>query len=557
MNAVQLFNRLKLSAMLVGMHVVLVFLLLFFSYHVWRTFAAGVSWPTLLFLLLFLGAQLFWTLHGLSYFTTMIRVLKAEQRTKNIPAPNEFELPAMEEYPPAVIALCSYHEPLDVVEESLVCFRNLTYPNKHLFLLDDTRYDKGDPVEMRKYREAVERLCAEVGVNLFRREWHGAKAGMINDILDFLRGRPRPDFEFSNFQKTPVPPDCKYIAIFDADMNPLPDFVEPILKQLEDDDNLAFIQTPQYYSNVFTNRMALGSAMQQVIFYEYICDGKSLNRLMPCCGTNVIFRIDALDSVGGMDDSSITEDFATSMNMHTIGWRSLYMNHVCAFGMGPQDLAAYFKQQFRWALGSVGLLRVVARKFRAGPGSLPLVGWIDYLSSVTYYCVGWIWLILWLTPILYLLFRFPSVNAGIDVIMVMFFPYFITTTVLFYYPLIMRKYRVRDIFMALSLSTLSFPIYMKASLLGLLGVKGSFGITPKAGATSVPLSSLWPQLTVLGISAVAVSWGALEVLHGNMPLGSFLGNSFWCLFNCLYVGMIFYFNHPERGLRLPEEPAHA
>jgi hypothetical protein len=62
---------------------------------------------------------------------------------------------------------------------------------------------------------------------------------------------------------------------------------------------------------------------------------------------------------------------------------------------------------------------------------------------------------------------------------------------------------------------------------------------------------------VLGISAVAVSWGALEVLHGNMPLGSFLGNSFWCLFNCLYVGMVFYFNHPERGLRLPEEPAHA
>ncbi len=86
-----------------------------------------------------------------------------------------------------------------VVEDTLICFYNLTYPNKHLYFLDDTRYDLpgADTEKMLAYRESLDALCQRIGINLFRRKWRGAKAGMVNDFLDFVEGRPKAGFEFS------------------------------------------------------------------------------------------------------------------------------------------------------------------------------------------------------------------------------------------------------------------------------------------------------------------------------------------------------------------------
>ncbi len=39
----------------------------------------------------------------------------------------------------------------------------------------------------------------------------------------------------------------------------------------------------------------------------------------PCCGTNVTFSRKALLSVGGFTYGSITEDFLTSMTLHSHG----------------------------------------------------------------------------------------------------------------------------------------------------------------------------------------------------------------------------------------------
>jgi len=532
-----------------GLAMVLVCMIFFFGLNVWRTVVGSESWPETLFLGWLLLCQLFLTFHGLAYFGGILRVVKAEKQADS-PVLTTTDLPQLEAYPSVAIAVCAYKEPLDVVEETLICFRNLTYPDRHLFLLDDTRYDRGDPEEMQAYRLEIEEICRRVGVNLFRREWHGAKAGMINDFLDFLCRRPRKDFEFTNFQRDTMEDTPKYLAIFDADMNPLPDFVEPLVARLEADDKMAFVQTPQYYSNIFSNRMAHGSSMQQIIFYEYICEGKSLQKIMPCCGTNVMFRVEALDSVGGMDDSSITEDFATSLKLHMLGWRSIYLNHICAFGMGPQDLAGYFKQQFRWALGSVGLLRTVLGRLKEAPRALPVQGWLEYLASVSYYCVGWIWLSMWMAPILQIFFQFPNATSPPLYTASLFIPYFFASMFIFVYSLTRRRYRVPDIVTSVALNALCFPIFMKASLLGLLGVKGSFGITPKKGATSLPLWNLWPQLLVIVVSAAAIAWGLNHVYYGKMGPGSFAANALWCFYNSAMVSMVLYFNHPEKPINL-------
>jgi cellulose synthase (UDP-forming) len=258
-----------------------------------------------------LFAEAFFLINCLGYFGNVWRVLIG--RNRRVTASEQ--ILELDEYPPVAIVVSSYQEPLEVVETNLICFRNLTYPNKHIYLLDDTRYElaKSNGQEMQQYRAAIDELCRRIGVNLFRRRWRGAKAGMINDFLNFIEGRPPEGYEFSQFQKTGTPGAEKYIAIFDADMNPLPDFAEGLVQIMEANEKIAFAQRPQYYSNFENNRVARAAGLQQVIFYEYICEGKGAQDAMFCCGTNVMFRREALVQVGGFDESSVTEDFATSI----------------------------------------------------------------------------------------------------------------------------------------------------------------------------------------------------------------------------------------------------
>jgi len=239
--------------------------------------------------------ELFMFMHSFGYFLNVGCVSARDARAGTSDPP----VPALASAPPVAFVMCSYREPLAVIEANMVCFRNLTYPAKRLYLLDDTPYDQpcADPEALLRYRADVESLCRRIGVNLFRHRWRGAKAGMINDFLDFLAGRERDGFEFTTYQRGVSGREAKYLAVFDADMNPLPDFAEPLVASLENDDRLAFVQTPQFYSNT-SNRVAHGAALQQAVFYEYICDGKSMQEVMPCCGTNVMFRIAALEEVG-------------------------------------------------------------------------------------------------------------------------------------------------------------------------------------------------------------------------------------------------------------------
>ena len=517
---------------------------------------------------LLLLAELFIMTHALGYFLNVYHVTRqrggARGHTSDTadgtpqPSAPRFnyeqaqERLAATEPPEVAIIVSAYREPLWLLEETLTCFYNLTYPRKRLFLLDDTRYDppgERSP-EMAAYRQAIDELCERIGVHLFRRPWRGAKAGMINDFLAFLDGRPPEGMELRRTPLDDAPFDIRYIAVFDADMNPLPDFVEPLVAQMEAEPDLAFIQTPQYYSNFEANRVARAAGMQQAIFYEYICEGKSSQDTMFCCGTNVLLRREALSDVGGFDESSVTEDFATSLRFHARGWRSAYINRVCAFGQGPEDLSSYFKQQFRWALGTVGLFRRILGELLRAPRQLSAAKWWEYTLSGTHYFVGWVFLILVLSPALYLLLEVPSFFARADIYLLFFFPYIVVTIALFTLAMGQRKYRLRELISGIVLQATAFPVYIKASLLGILGVRGTFTATPKAGSHALPLRALWPHLALMALCVVAVTWGLMRAAFEQEPLGALVVNTLWCLYHLALLLAVFYFNEPA-----PEQTA--
>jgi len=502
------------------------------------------AWYERVFTFALLAAEAFVMAHGTGYFLNVLRVLRRPESERGVSLPR---LRTLDTYPSVGVVVAAYKEPLAVIEANLICFRNLTYPNKFITLLDDTRYDlpNQDPAKMQAYREAIDKLCREIGVNLFRRVWHGAKAGIINDYLDFIAGRVKPGFEFSDNQGIPRDEPEKYLVVFDADMNPLPDFIEELVEILEANPRLAFIQTPQYYTNFETNRVARAAGLQQAIFYEYICEGKSHQDAMFCCGTNVIFRREAFEDVGGFDDTSVTEDFATSLKFHLRGWNSAFYNKVCAFGMGPQDLGGYFKQQFRWALGTVGLFREILGVFVRQASSLSPTKWGEYFLSGTHYFTGWVFLLLWLGPILFIFFGIPREFAHPEIFFAFFLPYLVLTLFTFIITLRQRRYGGVEIFTGILLTTISFPIFIKASVLAMAGFRGSFGITPKEGSTALPLRAIWPQVTALTLSLAAAVWGVNAIYYSGESVLAYTVNSFWCFYNFLILSSTFYFNRPE------------
>lgn len=490
-----------------------------------------------------LMAELFILVHGMGYFREIYQVTKAggEKPSQDL----SYDQPSV--WPPVAVIVSSYHEPLHVVEDTLISFYNLTYPNKYLYFLDDTRYDLpgSDPEEMQAYREAIDDLVKRIGINLFRRSWRGAKAGMINDFLAFLAGERREGFEFQQNWKGGGPADEKYIIVFDADQNPFPGFIKPLVARMETEDRLAFIQTPQYYTNFEDNLIAKASGLQQSVFYEYICEGKSLSDAMFCCGTNVIFRREALMDVEGFDESSVTEDFATSLKFHLKGWGSAYRGAPMAFGMGPEDLGGYFKQQFRWALGTVGLLRSIIPIFLSRPKNMAPVKWWEYFLSGTHYFIGLVFLTLVICPMLYIFFNVPSYFVKPEIYVLVFVPYFFLTMYTFLWTLKSRHYRARDLFLGQLLMVNTFPVYIKASLSALLGIKGHFVTTPKGGSTVLPLSALWPQLTLMILCLIAFVWGMNRLVFEKDPLVGILVNSLWCLYHFFILSFVLYLNDPQ------------
>ncbi len=523
----------------------LIFALLYIMVRTVLFLFAAYHWYEKIFAFLLLLAEGFIVTHGIGYLLEHFRV-----KTHKLTAPGGGEpVPRLESFPPVAVIVSSYQEPLDVLEKTLVAFYNLSYPNTRIYFLDDTRYElpAGDPGEMAAYRSAIDELCRRIGVNLFRRRWHGAKAGMINDFLAFGRGEAREGFEFQNFSGKEGREPEKYIVVFDADMQPFPNFIENLVARMEANPKLAFIQTPQYYSNFEANRISRAAGAQQSVFYEHICEGKALQDAMFCCGTNVIFRREALLDVGGFDETSVTEDFATSLRFHLRGWSSDYSNRVAAFGMGPEDLGGYFKQQFRWALGTVGLFRTLVGYFLKNPRLLTTARWWEYLLSSTYYFVGLAFFILVICPITYLFFSVPSYFARPEIYILLFIPYITITLFLFWGSLRELGYRFRDIVIGQLLGAVTFPVYLKASLLALIGVKGSFGVTPKAGTAALPLRRIWAQVGLAALTFSAIVWGANRLLYERQPAAAIAVNMFWCLYHLCILSTIFYFNRPEKA----------
>eukprot|EP01132_Coremiostelium_polycephalum_P009926 gene9926-12171_t len=163
------------------------------------------------------------------------------------------------------------------------------------------------------------------------------KAGNINNAL--FNESTKADYEF--------------LGLLDADQQPHPDFLKRVLPYFYSDEGheLAFVQTPQFFSNIYPVDDPLGHRNME--FYGPVMEGRSANGACPFVGTNAVFRRQPLYDIGGIMYNSVTEDMYTGMKLQVTGYKSWYHNEVLVVGTAPVDIKETLEQRKRWAQGAV------------------------------------------------------------------------------------------------------------------------------------------------------------------------------------------------------------
>ena len=158
-----------------------------------------------------------------------------------------------------------------------------------------------------------------------------------------------------------------YIAIFDADFIPPPDFLRRMIPPLLADPALGIAQSRWGHLNADEN--SLTRAQKLSIDTHFIIEQAARNRsgwLVPFNGTGGIWRRKCIEDAGGWSSDTLTEDLDLSYRAQMAGWRSLFLPDVVAPGEIPPQLAAYKQQQARWASGSTQcLLKLTPRLLRS------------------------------------------------------------------------------------------------------------------------------------------------------------------------------------------------
>ena len=408
-------------------------------------------------------------------------------------------------------------EPVEIVEITARASIAMTYTEHKVFLLNDGKVAK------KENWTQIEALAKRLNIECITREVPGgAKAGNINNAL----------------RQTSAP----LVVIFDADHVPHPDFLQKTVGYFAD-PKMAFVQTPQYYVNFATNMVTEAAWEQQQLFFGPLCKGKNRLGSVFMCGTNMVLRRTAVIEAGGMCETNIAEDFLTSLFIHERGWKSAYVPEVLAEGLAPEDFLSYYKQQFRWARGSLEVI------FRYNPLLRRGLSWpqrIQYLASASYYLSGFVVVINAAMPLIFFFTGLVPFQISTMNLAAAFIPYIFLNLYI-----LQVSSNFTYTFRALSFSVSSFWLQIRAVTAVLIKEKTVFAVTSKTAIQGNFLIYATPHLIYFGLTLIGLGYATWR----EGISAALVTNLAWALLNCVIFSQFVAAAAPQKQTEALE--AHA
>ncbi len=276
--------------------------------------------------------------------------------------------------PRVTVQLPIYNE-LYVAERVIDAACALDYPSSLLQIqvLDDSTDETTGLVASAVARARARGLDA---VHVRRAERTGFKAGALQHGVATATG--------------------EFIAIFDADFVPAPDFLRRTLPHF-DRAELAFVQARWGHLN---GNYSLLTRLQSIAIDGHFMVEQAARGLRNYWfnfnGTAGIWRASAIEDAGGWTARTLTEDLDLSYRAHLRGWRGQYLRDLVVPGEVPAQMSGFRRQQHRWARGSLECaIRLVPEIWRSGARAPIKLQATAHLSS---YCIH---LLLFVVTLLY------------------------------------------------------------------------------------------------------------------------------------------------------------
>jgi cellulose synthase/poly-beta-1,6-N-acetylglucosamine synthase-like glycosyltransferase len=245
-------------------------------------------------------------------------------------------LPPDEELPAVLVQIPTYNEGM-LIHRVLEAVLALDWPSDRLAVqvLDDST---GASAELARAAVAA---CQAEGHNvrlLQRAERTGFKAGALKIGL--------------------AASDEPFVAMFDADYIPDPDFLRQCMRPLLAQPDLAFAQARCDFLNAAQNWVT--RAQEIILDSHYAVEQPTRSwagEFLPFNGTCGIWRRAAIEAAGGWHGDTLTEDLDLSYRAQLAGWRAVYLVSVAVRGELPDAFSTWNRQQLRWNKGSAQTAR--------------------------------------------------------------------------------------------------------------------------------------------------------------------------------------------------------
>ena len=405
--------------------------------------------------------------------------------------------------PIVTVQLPLYNEP-SVVERIIDAAANLDWPRDRLQIqvLDDST-DR----TMAQARSCVEFQRARgVDIELIHRsDRSGFKAGALANGLTSAKG--------------------EFVAIFDADFIPAPDFLRRMMPHFVD-NSIGFVQARWDHlptSSPFARGLAIG------VDGHFIVEQTARNRSglpMIFNGSAGIWRKACIAASGGWAGDTLCEDMDLSLRAAMQGWRCVFVPDVAVPQEEPEHIAHIKSQHGRWARGGAQCLKKLSLPLlRSKLSPAQKMGGLMYLSGYAAHLMMLIVIVLWLPLALHpVLFKqmplaflgFGGLGLPIEYVVSQFGLH--------------GKRGFRKLLYLPFLMAVGFGMAFNNGLNvleGLISRSGEFKRTPKRGAGKAVLigdpRQMWQSILEIGLSfytltTAALMWQAGEVISTGVLL---------------------------------------
>ncbi len=255
-----------------------------------------------------------------SFYMYLVTKYRKRKLKKNPPVVNY-------NYHPFVSILIPAHNEQDVIEDTVNNILKLEYTNFEIILIDDRSKDNTASIikKLEKEHKNIKTLIRQPDAM-------AGKSAVLNDAMKIASGEA--------------------VLVFDADAKVKSDFLTKMIAVLEPAD-VGAVQAQKVIINTNQNFLTRCQYNEYILDTYFQAGRDAVRGAVELRGNGELIKRQALETINGWNEETITDDLDMSTRLHVKGWDIRFVTEAQVFEEGVVKFGALIRQRRRWVEGSI------------------------------------------------------------------------------------------------------------------------------------------------------------------------------------------------------------